>query len=72
MTDRVLWSIGSMFNLDNPSVIPGHTALPHTTTYQELVVDSYTNLREQYHCTAVASDGTRAGSNVYLPITECK
>ena len=72
MTDRVLWSIGSMFNLENPSVIPGHTALPHMTTYQELVVDGYTNLRGQYHCTAVASDGTRAGSNVYLPTTECK
>ena len=72
MTDRVLWSIGSMFNLENPSVIPGHTALPRTTTYQELVVDGYANLRGQYHCTAVASDGTRAGSNVYLPTTECK
>ena len=61
-----------MFNLENPSVIPGHTALPRTTTYQELLVDGYTNLRGQYHCTAVAGDGTWAGSNVYLPNTECE
>ena len=72
ITEGVLWSIGSLFNLENPSVIPGHTALPRTTTYQEVVVDSYTNLRGEYHCTAVASDGTHASSNVYLPIAECK
>ena len=41
-----------MFNVD-PSTIPGHTALPRTTTYQELVVDSYTNLRERYQCSVV-------------------
>ena len=57
-----------MFNVDDPSAIPGHTALPPTTTYQEVVVDSYTNLRERYHCTAVSGTGTRAGSNVYMPI----
>ena len=32
----------------NISTIPVHTALPRTTTYQEVVVDSYTNLRERY------------------------
>ena len=61
-----------MFSLENPSTIPGHTALPHTTIYQDLVVDSYTNLRGEYHCTAVFGNETRAGSNVYLPIAECE
>ena len=26
----------------------------------------------QYHCTAVIENGTRPGSNVYLPIVECE
>ena len=72
IAERVLWRIDSMFDLVNPSTIPGHTALPHTATYQDLVVDSYTNLRAEYHCTAVFGNGTRAGSNVYLPIAECE
>ena len=42
----VLWAIGNDTTTTNPSTIPGHTALPPTTTYQELVVDSYTNLRK--------------------------
>ena len=68
----ILCSVGSMFNLEDLSTIPGHTALLPTTTYQDLVVDSYTNLRGRYHCTAVLGNGTRAGSNVYSPIAECK
>ena len=59
-----------MFDLENPSTIPGHTALPHTTSYQDLVVDSYTNLKGEYYCAAVFGNGTRAGSNIYLPIAE--
>ena len=43
----VVWAIGNETSTD-PSTIPGHTALPRTTTYQEIVVDSYTNLREKY------------------------
>ena len=68
----ILWSVGSVFNFENPSTIPGHAALPRTTTYQDLVVDSYTNLRGEYHCTAVFGNGTRGGSNVYLPIADCE
>ena len=61
-----------VFNVERLSTIPGHTALPPATTYQDLVVDSYTNLRGEYHCTAVFGNGTRAGSNVYVPIAECE
>ena len=46
----VLCSIGTETTA-SPSTIPGHTALPCTTTYlQEVVVDSYTNFRERYQC----------------------
>ena len=45
----VLWIIGSQITF-NTSTIPGHTALPRTTTYQQVVVDRYTNLRERYIC----------------------
>ena len=57
-----------MFNVD-PSAIPGHTALPRTSTYQEVVVDSYTNLRERYQCTDVDVVTT---SNVFMPVVEGK
>ena len=72
ITEGVLWTVGSMFDFENTSIIPGHTALPLTTTHQDLVVVSYTNLRERYQCTAVIGNGTRAGSNYYLPIVESK
>ena len=61
-----------MFSLENLSTIPGHTALPRTASYQDLVVDSYTNLRGEYHCAVVLGNGTHGGSNVYLPIAECE
>ena len=51
----VLWSIGGQTTA-NTSTIPGHTAFPPTSTYQEVVVDSYTNLAAVYHCTPVAMD----------------
>ena len=38
--------------------VPRHTALPRTITYQEAVVDSYTNLRETYQCTSALTSGT--------------
>ena len=57
-----------MFNVD-PSTIPGHTALPRTTTYQEVVVDSYTNLRERYQCTIVVV-GSVFNSNNFIPVIE--
>ena len=62
----IVWSVGSVFNVECLSTILGHTVLPRTTTYQVLVVDSCTNLRAEYHCTAVFVNGTRAGSNVCI------
>ena len=64
----VMWVIGGQTT--NPSTIPGHTVLPPTTTYQEIVVDSYTNLRERYQCTPVLVFGAVLNSNVYLPRIE--
>ena len=67
----VLWSIGNE-TTSNPSTIPGHTALPRTTTYQEVVVDSYTNLGERYRCDPLLSNGTELHSNKYHPMSECE
>ena len=63
----VLWFIGSAASSSNPSTIPGHTALPHTTTYQEVVVDSYTNLATGYRCVPVFSNRSQIQSNLYTP-----
>ena len=70
----VLWVIGTEAGTPNPSTIPGHTALPRTATYQELVVDSYTNLRELYACAATLLNGTALqNSHNYAEIQiECK
>ena len=68
----VLWAIGNETAVSNPSTIPGHTALPRTTTYQEVVVDNYTNVRERYQCAAVLPDAPVLISNVYEPQIECK
>ena len=67
----VLWAIGNDATTD-PSTILGHTALPHTTTYQEIVVDSYTNWREKYRCDLVLSNGTGLLSNEYDLKIECE
>ena len=66
------WYIGNMAVTANLSFIPGHTALPRTTTYQEVVVDSYTNLRGRYQCDPVISIGTVLQSNEYEPQIERK
>ena len=68
----VLWAIGTETTTADPSTMSGHTVLPHTTTYQELVVESYTNLRERYHCTPGLANGTVLKSNEYVPQIECK
>ena len=69
---NVLWAIGTEAGTTNPT-IPGHTALPRTTTYQEIVMDSYTNLRERYQCAPILSNGTTLESNNYNePQIECK
>ena len=68
----VVWVIGNATGKANPSTIPGRTALSHTTTYQEVVVDSYTNLRVRYQCAPVLANGTVLDSNVYEPQIECK
>ena len=67
----VLWIIGSQIT-SNTSTIPGHTALPPTTSYQEVVVDSYTNLAAGYGCTPILSNGSLLGSNPYNPQYECE
>ena len=68
----VLWVIGTEAGTVNPSTIPGHTALPLTTTYQGLVVNSYTSLRERYQCAPVLTNGSALSSNEYEPQIECK
>ena len=67
----VVWAIGNE-TVTQSSIIPGHTALPRTTTYQEIVVDSYTNLREKYRCDLILSNGTGLPSNEYDPMSECE
>ena len=67
----VLWVIGTETTVADPSTIPGHTALPRTTTYQEVVVNSYTNLRERYLCYLLSNE-TVLFSNEYGPMSECE
>ena len=67
----VLWVIGGQ-TATNPSTIPGHTALPHTTTYEEVVVHSYTNLAAGYGCAPTLSNGSQLLSNQYNPQYECE
>ena len=62
----VLWLIGSQATTANPSTIPGHTALPSSTTYQEVVVDSYTNLAAGYRCETTLRNGSQLQSNSYI------
>ena len=59
----VLWVIGTDIGTTNLSTFSGHSALPHTTTYQGVVVDSYTDLRESYQCDPLLSNGTTLHSN---------
>ena len=70
--DGVLWSTENDTATLFLSTIPGHTALPRTTTYQEVVVDSYTNLRERYHCEPLLMNATGLPSNEYETQIECK
>ena len=67
----VLWSIGNEAT-SNVSTTPGHAALPHTITYQEVVVDSYTNLAAGYRCRPTLSNGSLLQSNPYNPQYECE
>ena len=67
----VLWVIGGQ-TTTNPSTIPGHTALPRTTTYQEVVVESYTSLAVGYRCEPTLHNGSRLQSNMYNPQNECE
>ena len=61
----VVWVIGNETGTTNVSRFPGHTASNPTTTYQEVVVDNYTNLKERYHCVATLTNGTVEHSNNY-------
>ena len=67
----VVWIIGFQ-TTTNPSTIPGHTALPRTTTYQEVVVDNYTNLAAGYRCTPTLTNGSQIRSKTYVPQKECE
>ncbi len=67
----VLWAIGSQATA-NASNTRGHTVLPRTTTYQEVVVDSYTNLAAGYRCTPTLRNATQLQSNPYNPQYECE
>ena len=67
----VLWIIGNEAATTNPSNIPGHTLLPPTTTYQEVVVNSYTNLAAGYRCEPILN-GSQLQSDTYFPQTECE
>ena len=64
----VLWRIGEELT-SNPSTIPGHTALPLTTTYQEVVVDSTENLKQVYQCNDIEFI---LDSNLFMPEVEGK
>ena len=66
-----MWIIGNGLT-SNPSTIPGHTALPRTTTYQEVVVDSYTSLRERYQCDLALTNGSKLPGTNYTYMNECK
>ena len=68
----MLWVVGTEEGTTNPSTVPGHTALPRTNTYQEVVVDSYTDLREKYHSAVVLTNGTVLQSNNYKAKIECE
>ena len=67
----VVWAIGSQIT-SNASTIPGHTALPSTTTYQEVVVDSYASMAVGYRCEPTLSNGSQLLSNQYNPQYECE
>ena len=67
----VAWIIGVQ-TTSNASFIPGHTALPRTTTCQEVVVDNYTNLATGYRCVPILNNGSQLQSNTYIPQIECE
>ena len=48
----------------DPSTILGHAISDITTTYQELVVDNYTNLRERYLCTVFVGSSVSNSNNL--------
>ena len=67
----VLWAIGGKATA-NASTIPGHAALPRTSTYQEVVVHRYTSLAAGYGCAPILSNGSQLLSNQYNPQYECE
>ena len=68
----VQWATAFHATTSNASTIPGHTSLPRTTTYQEVVVDSYTNLRKRYQCTVVVGSIVSNSNNFMPPQLEGK
>ena len=70
VTETVLsvqWIIRGM--LTDPATIFGHTTTFPTSSYQEVVVDSYVNLMDNYTCSVIVLNGSLS-SNDYMPTTE--
>ena len=67
---RVQWISDSRIVTD-PSMFIGHTVTFSDSSYQEVVVDSYTNLMGNYSCAAIVQDGS-ISSNLYAPKYECE
>ena len=68
---NVVWLIGLQATT-NPSTIQGHTALPRTTTYQEVVVDNFTTIAAGYRCEPTFSNGSQLRSPQFIPQKECE
>ena len=69
--DVISWSVGDMSNVDLSTIL-GHTALPNNSNYQEVVVDSFTNLMERYQCTVVVRSLVSNSNNFMPPQLEGK
>ena len=70
VTETVLsvqWIISGM--LTDPATILGHTTTLPTSSYQEVVVDSYRNLMDSYTCSVIVLNGSLPSSQ-YIPTTE--
>ena len=63
----VVWVNNQCIN--NPRT---HCPPSHNYLYQEVVVDSYTNLRERYRCDVVLSNETGVASNNCVHMNECE
>ena len=68
------WNSGGML-VGSISDLPGHTAITSSSTYEDVAVDNYNNLRMSYRCAAISavySNGTviNMDSPLYVPVIE--